>query len=201
MVCVDGHYVATTCKGADGCSKQPFRCDFRGNVDGDACYDAKAGATYCGPGWKSRLSCESGRVSIEECKGKNGCYAAGGEDVKGCERDMKVGAPCKKNVGVLASIENWCSNTKDEWLQCKDGKLELLARCRGGAGCFTEGGRVDCDTTIGELGDPCVGKFKTCSSNGALLLSCANGKLEETARCPEAKKCVVENGEGVCGGR
>ena len=197
LVCVDGHYAATSCKGADGCSKQPFRCDFRGNADGDACYEAKDGASYCGAGWKSRVTCESGRVSVEQCGGPHGCYAAG-DEAKGCDRDLRVGAPCKKNVGVLASIENWCSNTKNEWLQCKDGKLELLARCRGPIGCSTIDGRVDCDATIGELNDPCVGKFRTCSTNGSLVPSCTDGKLEQATQCPPGKPCLVENGEGSC---
>lgn len=196
LVCVDGKLAPTTCKGADGCTPRPFRCDFRGNAPGDPCIEAEQGATYCGPGWKSRVTCVNGKVAVEQCDGPAGCYADGTS--KGCDRIRKVGADCTKRSAGVDAEEDFCSSDKRDWLQCRAGKYALVAHCRGTGGCRSQGDVITCDTSVGELGDACVGKFRTCSTDVSRILRCDGSKLGEDEVCGKGKACRVQSGEPSC---
>ncbi len=203
-VCQDAHtalvcnsmfrYEAASCKGPDGCSESPFRCDYRGNTAGDRCFEGAEGhPQQCTPDKKARVSCRDGKVEREECDGPKGCTPRT-EATMSCDRALKVGTPCSVDG-------DWCSDDRTDWLQCEQNKMVAIAKCRGPKGCRASSPSfettIECDVSVAERGDPCVGKVTGCSSDGTAVLECKDRRFEATA-CPPGKRCSMRDQEARC---
>jgi hypothetical protein len=175
-------YVSATCKGPDGCTSSPFRCDFRENGLGEPCSDGSSShPMHCTADKKARVRCVDGKVDRDECDGPGGCYSKT-ETTMGCDRALKVGGAC----GVDGE---WCSSDGKDWLTCKGGKLAIAAKCRGPGGCKPFGDAVACDVSIAEVADECMGSGRACSLDGTRVLSCAAGKFQLETTCAKGKSC------------
>jgi hypothetical protein len=205
-VCQDAHtalvcngsfrYETVSCNGPDGCSTSPFlHCDYRGNAAGERCADLREGHPQeCTPDKKARVSCPSGKVVRDECEGPRGC-APRTEQTMSCDRALRAGASCSADG-------DWCSDDKADWLECRENKLVAVARCRGPKGCQLNsipglGSAIECDVSIAEQGDPCVGKVTGCARDRAAVLECANRKFEPSP-CAPGKRCTMREQEARC---
>jgi hypothetical protein len=183
LLCVSGKYVATGCKGPDGCMKSPFRCDYRGNAGGEACYEPASPASpmSCTPDKKARVRCAKGKLERDECDGPKGCSPRT-ETTMSCDRTLHAGSAC-------SSDGDWCSSDGADWLQCREGKLVVAGKCRGPSHCRSLGDAIACDSSLGEPNDPCVGQTKACSGDGKSLLACRSNALVLDSTCPPGKTC------------
>jgi hypothetical protein len=184
LLCISGRYTAAECKGPDGCTKSPFRCDYRGNANGDACFEpaSPAAPMSCAPDKKARFRCAKGKLERDECDGPKGCSPRT-ETTMSCDQTVHAGSPC-------SGQGDRCSSDGADWLQCREGKLVVAARCRGRAHCQPLEDTVACDSSVGELRDPCFGQAKACSVDGKSLLACKGNTLQVDATCPSGKTCV-----------
>lgn len=183
LVCVSGKYAAAECRGPDGCRKSPFSCDFRESADGSPCYESRAPAApmSCSGDRKARVRCFKDKVEREACEGPQGCFPKG-ETTMGCDRALRAGAACTQDG-------DWCSGDGSDWLQCREGKLVVAAKCRGRQGCKAFGETIACDSSLGEVGDPCLGKAETCAVDRKSILACAASRLAVHQACPSGKQC------------
>lgn len=182
LLCIDGKLAPATCTGG-GCQKSPFTCDYREAPNGGACFERSSPAApmACSENKKARVRCVKGVVERDECDGARGCYPKS-ETIMGCDRALRAGAPC-------SSDGDWCADGASEWLQCRSGKLEVAARCRGPAGCKPFADTIACDTSIGAEGDPCIGTSEACSTDKRAALRCERGQLRVHTSCPPTKAC------------
>lgn len=188
LICREGVLVAATCDGA-GCQKSPFRCDYRREPTGAACFEAMMPSPkVCSEDAGARVRCVRGAVERDECDGPSGCHLEGTQTIA-CEKMLRAGAHC----GLEG---DWCAQNEPAWLECRKGTLAVAARCRGPAGCQPFGGTIACDTSIGADGDPCIGATKSCSANLRSVLACVDGMLKVETTCREGTACAA--GKGVC---
>lgn len=182
LVCIQGKLTPATCKGG-GCQKSPFTCDYREAPHAAPCFERSSPAApmACSADKKARVRCVKGVVERDECEGANGCFPKS-ETTMGCDRAFKAGAAC-------SSEGDWCSDSGDDWLQCRHGKLEIAARCRGPARCKPFADTIACDTSFGAASDPCIGTAETCSVDKRSVLRCEAGLLRVHAACPTGKAC------------
>lgn len=187
-------YVNATCKGPDGCTASPFRCDFRENAAGDPCSDGTGShPMHCTADTKARVRCVGGKVDRDACEGPLGCYRKS-ETTMGCDRALKAGATCTADG-------DWCSTDGKEWLTCKEGKLVIAAKCRGPGACKPFGDAVACDVSIAEVADECAGSGHACSVDKTKVLSCAAGKLKVEKACAQGKSCRSSSDGVSCEGQ
>lgn len=99
----------------------------------------------------------------------------------------KAGAPCK---GTAAT----CDASKQTALVCRDGTYVAVA-CAGPKACAPYKDRVSCDTTVAELGDPCMGDEDeyACSADKKLGLVCnpKTSKFEKHRDCRGPAGCTM----------
>jgi len=184
-------YVGATCKGPDGCTDSPFRCDFLGNAKGDPCSDLTEGHPMrCTADKKARLRCVDGKVDRDECDGPQGCFPKN-ETTMGCDRAFKAGSPC-------SSEGDWCSDDRKERLTCAAGKLVVAGKCRGPRGCKSLDGLIACDVSLAELGDACTLDATACSVDGTKLLACREGKFQLEKACSAGNPCAISSGRAGC---
>ena len=82
-------------------------------------------------------------------------------------------------------------------LVCKDGRFDVWRLCRGPQGCrIVDGRNVHCDTSLGEIDDPCerAGTY-ACSVDGKTMLACNGKSLVAASSCRGPKACFFEQGE------
>lgn len=187
----NGRYEAAACKGPDGCTEGPLRCDFRGNAHGERCVDLADGhPMQCTADKKARVRCSEGKVDRDECDGPKGCYSKTATTTA-CDRAYKAGAACSVDG-------DWCSNDNLEWLKCRDKKMFVAARCRGPLRCTSLTDAIACDTSVGEPNDPCVGEGKSCSVDGKAVLACKGASLVVDTSCAEGKTCRPSSSTPAC---
>jgi hypothetical protein len=120
------------------------------------------------------------------CKGPGGCARRADSDE--CDDTMAaLGDPCPPNPPV----DYACTNDGRAALLCKDGHFDLWRNCRGKGGCALVGGRhLNCDTTLGEPGDPCeaTGTY-SCSTNQEQMLICDRSSLVAASSCRGPERC------------
>jgi hypothetical protein len=190
LLCVDGKYVSAPCKGPDGCQKSPFRCDYRDNPGASLCSEPLGvGAPMaCSGDKKARIRCVKGKVERDECDGPKGCFPKSGTTM-GCDKTLRAGASCSLDG-------DWCSDDGAEWLQCRGGKLVVVARCRGPARCQAFMETIACDTAFAEENDPCLQKAEVCSADKKSVLGCVDGHFRVQSRCPAGKACTSGTAPG-----
>jgi hypothetical protein len=126
------------------------------------------------------------------CKGARGCARVGEDDE--CDDALaSVGDPCPRNP----PLDYACTTDLSQALVCRDGRFDLWRRCRGPQGCrLLDGRNVHCDTSVGEVDDPCErpGTY-ACSVDGKTMLECDGKSLTVAAACRGPKACFFEPGE------
>jgi hypothetical protein len=128
-----------------GCREEANKhllCDFTGNAEGDPCSMEEEGSAQC-IGDKRRITCRTGKYTIDECRGDDGCK--GGTGVKCDQSKGEPGDPCRGET-------NACSLDGKRVLACAAGKLQISAMCPGEGGCSIADHKIDCD--LGKKDDP-----------------------------------------------
>jgi hypothetical protein len=132
------------------------------------------------------LVCESGRWRELACRGPGGCSRRGDDD--DCDDAVAAaGDPCP----VTPPVDFACSTDRSVAFVCREGRFALWRRCRGAEGCTIVGERrVSCDTTLGEVGDPCEksGSY-ACSVDGGAMLQCSGTSLDVVSSCRGPDGC------------
>jgi hypothetical protein len=192
LACVDGKYAAMPCRGQDGCvaSDNVASCDIRGNSEGDPCVAAGASAKACTADGKTEVECVAGKTKVTLCDGPMGCTGSG--ESTSCNRMIRLGDACAKGAG------DSCLNDKKTWAVCEDGKWTVQALCRGPRGCGPFMGTISCDTSLGEVGDPCIGTSTACSVDGHAALECKDGHLAKDRDCKGPTGCSFTKGGLSC---
>ena len=75
----------------------------------------------------------------------------------------------------------------------------VLETCKGAKGCKEEKGTTVCDSSKGDLGDPCAqANVTVCGTDGKTQYKCTDGKLAFISRCSKDGCSVDDNGAGHC---
>jgi hypothetical protein len=186
-VCVKGKWETMTCEGATGCMSVAGSgsCTHTSYAVGEPCLEE--GKPECSGDHKSTLKCvDSHWKLVDVCAGALGCVS----NARGTKCDLGAsteGSPCTKENENNAS----CTPDAKALLICKAGKMTLGAQCKGRHGCRQLGTKLECDETIGDLGDVCdsseyEGKF-ACATDKKMRLVCKNDKFVKDKAC----KCSV----------
>jgi hypothetical protein len=132
------------------------------------------------------LLCEGGAWTEMPCRGTGGCSRHGATDA--CDDTLaQEGDHCPRPLPADFA----CSADRARALVCKNGRFELWRNCRGAQGCAVAADRhLDCDTTLGEVGDPCerIGTY-ACSLDARAMLLCDGRALGQTSTCRGANGC------------
>lgn len=132
------------------------------------------------------LVCRSGAWLEVPCRGAGGCAAGGHADE--CDDTLAVlGEACP----AAPAIDYACTTDGRRALVCKDGLFGLWRNCRGQEGCVIVGGRhLNCDTTLGQPGDPCEARGTySCSTNQEEMLICDGTSLAAASSCRGPEGC------------
>jgi hypothetical protein len=182
VVCVDGTYKDVQCvPGAVGCMETMgnVSCDRVKDEDEPCFSDEKAD---CSSDHKKMLECKKGKWKLTmACKSSKGCVS----NAKGvlCESaEAEEGDDCKqKNAGS-------CNPDKDKLLVCDGKKFFVASTCRGQNHCRASGSKIECDTSMAEIGDPCEEEDKlSCDTKKKVMLRCNGKTFEKKEAC--AKRC------------
>jgi len=132
------------------------------------------------------LLCESGAWTEMPCRGSGGCSRHGAADA--CDDTVaQEGDHCPRQLPA----DYACSADGARALTCKGGRFELWRNCRGSQRCAVAADRhLDCDTTLGQVGDPCekLGTY-ACSLDERGLLLCDGHSLVEASSCRGPSGC------------
>jgi hypothetical protein len=133
---------------------------------------------------------EAAAWSAITCRGAGGCARRGGAD--DCDDTLGVeGDPCPRGPPV----DYACTADGARALACADGRFGLWRACRGPDGCrVVDGKNVQCDTSLGEDGDPCgqSGAY-ACSVDRKTMLLCNGAHLKPASSCGGPAGCQVEH--------
>lgn len=189
LTCIGGKYEAFPCKGADGCHENQAKalvlCDASGNAEGDACDPADDGKGECSADHKALMRCAKGKWQRLPCGGPSGCKVTG--TTSHCDSRIAT-------VGDRCDPDEWaCASDGKAILHCKDKKLVEDHPCRGPGGCTAPAGsdKMNCDRSLGELGDPCDGDVGVCSMDQKSLFGCKDHKLVLLQKCRGQTGCIA----------
>jgi len=197
LVCDDGKFVETPCKGKGGCSTDPqlqrTSCDISGNEPGDACSSGNEGVAVC-QSQQAMLSCHGKKYESVPCRGPKGCEMLG--DQANCDQSVaELGESCKKENAKA------CSADKSQVLSCQGGRMSAQYSCRGDQHCGATGGKLACDQTIAMPGDVCdkgLSGSTACSVDQKSLLTCQNERFTASEKCKSNTRCVVSGQSTKC---
>lgn len=195
LVCQDGRYIETPCRGKVGCRLEVDRtaCDVHGDRPGDACSTDEEGAGVC-IDEKSLLACRKGKYVSVACRGAHGC-AEQGQHAE-CDATVAESAePC------AAEGKKACSADGKRVLQCAQGQMETRYQCRGERACVVTQGKIDCDVSIARNGDACDMQFEgtyACTEDALAIVRCVNGRFEPDETCKHGMRCFAEPGTTRC---
>jgi hypothetical protein len=140
VVCRDGKYRFSECRGTQGCQNEAGRalCDTSIAEPGDTC--SKEALKACSKDGKQVLSCQGGSMRrLYSCRGEDGCAARAG--TVNC--DMSVAA-LSDGCDPKMDEKNACSDDGKAILVCRKGRFVVDEACKPGTGCSTEGGGISC---------------------------------------------------------
>jgi len=123
------------------------------------------------------------------CKGPRGCETGGAASE--CDDTLaSEGDPCPRGPPQ----DYACTPDRGHALECREGRFGVWRACRGPGGCQVVDGRsVQCDTTLGEAGDPCAKKGTySCSTDRSAMLVCDGAQLVASSSCRGPAACQVE---------
>ena len=196
LVCEDGKFVETTCRGPGGCveNRESVTCDIAGNQPDSPCSKVEEGVASCVEEHRM-IACRGGRYRSVPCRGPKGCANEEGKAL--CDTSIAVPTdPCKDD-GLKA-----CSQEGKDVLVCQTGEMQALYRCRGPAGCESKNGKLECDMSVVGLDDPCdkgmEGK-NACSLDGKSIAVCRGGKFAVDEKCKAGTRCLTKGTSLECG--
>jgi hypothetical protein len=195
IVCEDGKFVETPCKGKAGCStmQETTSCDISGNQPGDVCVNSDEGVAVCA-GADAMLVCHDRKFEKVPCRGSRGCESVAGQ--ANCDQSIaEPGEACKKPNAKACSVD------KGSVLSCSDGSMHELYWCRGEAGCSAQGGKLSCDQTVAKLGDACdkgLDGHVACSEDKKSLVTCNGDKFVPSEKCRPGTACTVSGQSTSC---
>lgn len=195
IVCEDGRFVETPCRGKAGCSTVQERtsCDISGNQPGDPCSKNDEGVAVCASE-DAMLACHGGKYERVPCRGPRGCELSGAQ--ANCDQSVsEVGEACKKQNAKA------CSADKIQVLSCTDGKMATQYFCRGEGQCNSAGGKLACDQTVAKLGDTCDKSLSghiACSEDHKALITCQNERFVPSEKCKAGTTCTVAGQSTKC---
>ncbi|NUO48779.1 MAG: hypothetical protein HOV80_07980 [Polyangiaceae bacterium] len=177
IVCRDGALQVEPCRGPKGCrvAGEKINCDTSIVQAGDPCI----GEGYsCGENKQERLACKDGKMVADvSCRGPGGCKVK--NDKIECDRTLVTAGDSCSEEGAAA-----CSVDKLSFLECNGGKFIETMKCKGADHCAIESGRVGCDASLADVGDPCDQEgAAACSVDGKKLLTCKGTKLVMQRAC------------------
>lgn len=178
--CHSGKYEVMACRGPAGCKPEGkgSTCDNTLGEEGDRCVGA---GNTCATDGKRMLSCEGGRFALKwRCGGPAGCKGTGNGELSCDSSVAEVGDACDTEGGA-------CTADRKQLLRCEGGKFGVQSHCRGPEGCKDAGDQLTCDSSLGEVGDPCDPDDAACQVDGKAFLGCKEGKLAVTRAC----RCAV----------
>jgi hypothetical protein len=204
LFCDGGKLAPFPCRGPNGCNGKDDKifCDMSRNLEGDPCWKlqqvgpnsfltGQEGSGQCRDD-NVLVQCRQGTIRHVTCGGPGGCTQTG--DMFQCDQSKGavVGAACFGS-GIA------CSDDSLHAYECKDGTFVHRSACRGPERCSEKGGQVFCDSSRGDVGDPCAGAdFASCSVDGKAMLDCKDGKLSMADPCRGPLGCHVEDDRVHC---
>ncbi len=195
LVCDDGKFVETPCKGKGGCTtiQEATSCDISGNQPGDPCAKADEGVAVCADE-RAMLACHARQFTKVACRGPRGCELVGKQ--ANCDQSVaEVGEACKKAGASACSVDN------SRVLTCRDGSMVELYRCRGENQCSSAAGKLACDQTVAKLGDTCdktLSGHVACSEDKKSLITCQNERFVASEKCKPGTVCTVSGQSTSC---
>ena len=108
-------------------------------------------------------------------------------------------ASCKPSVGGSCSEDATDCASATSHFVCLAGHW-ALETCKGPKGCAITDGKLACDATKGDEGDPCtVTNRAVCTSDGKAKVACIEQKLKFVTKCGGVEGCTSdERGEAFC---
>jgi hypothetical protein len=196
LVCEDGKFVATTCKGPGGCveNRESVTCDIAGNQPDSPCSKVEEGAASCVEEHRM-IACRGGRYRSVPCRGPKGCENEEGKAL--CDTSIAEPTDPCKDEGLKA-----CSQDGKDVLGCQHGEMQGLYRCRGPGGCESKSGKLECDMSIVGLDDPCDKTMEgknACSMDGKSIAVCRGGKFVVDEKCKPGTRCNTKGSSLECG--
>ncbi len=195
LICDDGKFVETPCKGKAGCCTVQERttCDISGNQPGDVCSQGDEGVAVCA-GDDAMLACHSRKYERVGCRGPRGCEMLGAQC--NCDQSIaEVGEACKKQNAKACSVD------KTQVLSCTDGRMTAQYQCRGEGQCSSAGGKLACDQTVAKLGDICDKSLSghiACSEDKKSLITCQAERFVPSEKCKPGTVCTVSGQSTKC---
>jgi hypothetical protein len=195
LVCQDGKYIETLCRGKNGCRLEPAgtACDIHENRDGDLCSTDEEGAAACVDP-KTLVACRKGAYVRVPCRGPGGCAEEGGN--ARCDTSVaEAGESCAEEGKKACSLDG------KRVLACSAGKMASKYECRGEKGCVSHSGKLDCDFSIAALGDACDQKLEghfACDAEKKHIVRCAGGKFVADEACKKGTTCQSGGGSTKC---
>jgi hypothetical protein len=194
IVCDDGKFVETPCKGKAGCStvRERTSCDISGNQPGDVCSKSDEGVAVCRDG--ALLACHGRKFESVPCRGPRGCEMLG--EQASCDQSVaELGEACKKPDAKSCRVD------KTQVLSCVDGRLAAQYACRGAGQCRSAGGKLSCDQTVAKLGDSCdkaLSGHVACSEDKKALITCQGERFVPSEKCRPGTLCSVSGQSTRC---
>jgi len=195
IVCDDGKFVETPCRGKAGCStvQESTTCDVSSNQPGDVCGKSDEGVAVCSAG-DAMLACHGRKFERVPCRGPRGCEMVGAQ--ANCDQSVaEPGEACKKQNAKA------CSADKSQVLSCNDGHMAATYFCRGENRCSAGAGKLACDQTIAKLGDVCDKSLSghiACSEDKKSLITCQNERFIPSERCKPGTLCTISGQSTKC---
>lgn len=197
LVCSGAKWEAIKCKGPKGCAPAgDGECDQSVADEGDRC------------GLETDHACSADKKFVVACKNKKWTKVSACPGPAGCERVDKD-VKCDNSVAAIGDAcvvekDYACTADKKSTVVCKGGKFEAGTPCKGPKGCAVTPGKVHCDDSVADLGDPCEkkgdGDKYACATDAKSALKCDGGKFVLQEKCKGKDTCkVLPEGVG-CGG-
>jgi hypothetical protein len=146
------------------------------------------------------LLCANGKWTPMPCRGPRGCTGTGMS--QRCDDDIaQAGDACLMESGGdnLA-----CSADKLTELTCVANTWKMTRTCKGPKKCVITGTILNCDDSMGDVGDPCVVEAGEnnygCSSDKKIEVVCdaATSKFQLSQACRGPNGCHIEGTSVYC---
>jgi len=196
LVCHDGKWEVMACRGAVGCvpSGDSAQCDNMNAEENDRCN--LDGDFACTMDKRSFLQCSKKKwTPVGACRGPKGC-AVDTKHVKCDSTVAKLDDACLKDD----EGDHACAEDKKTALVCRAGKFILAGKCGGARGCKVKDDGIDCDDSVGEVGDPCdLADHYACAKDGRVLIKCVGNRFVKDEECKKGKTCKIVGDKVQCG--
>ncbi len=137
------------------------------------------------------LVCRAATFWEIACGGPRGCQAETGV----CDTSVGVsGDTCPVGTASFA-----CTADRASALVCDSGHFKLWRACRGPLHCSaSDDAGVQCDTSLGQIGDSCArANSEVCSIDGRTLLRCDGQTLKPASSCRGPDACRVHRDDAT----